>query len=373
MLELVPDSSGRIDWARIEALQLVGAMRGCPQDPRYHAEGDVWTHTRMVVQALITSSQWRTGELARPESVFLACLLHDVGKPECTRVEEDGSISSRGHSGLGETICRRSLWKAGVPFELREQVCMLVRFHQLPFNILRSRDVERDILRAGLLCRLDDLCAVATFDNRGRQSDSQAETAAAIELFRDMTRDEYGCYDCPPRFASDHSRFMYFHGNYHRSAIVHDECRFEVIMLSGFPGAGKDTWIRRHRPDWPVISLDEIRRRMGVKPSGSQMAVAHAAKDDSRVLMRQGQSFVFNATNLSKRRRTEWIGHFRQYGARIHIVYIEPPRDRLLAQNADRSLAVPQEVIEHLARDWQVPTLEECHTLAFETTAQGER
>ncbi|MBL7818393.1 MAG: hypothetical protein JNL70_25505 [Saprospiraceae bacterium] len=37
------------DWQAIEAFDWVEPMKKCPQDSIYHAEGDVWTHTRMVI------------------------------------------------------------------------------------------------------------------------------------------------------------------------------------------------------------------------------------------------------------------------------------------------------------------------------------
>src|SRR5262249_58363827 len=42
-----------VDWAALdEAYEWVRALRGCGQPPEHHGEGDVWTHTRMVCQAL---------------------------------------------------------------------------------------------------------------------------------------------------------------------------------------------------------------------------------------------------------------------------------------------------------------------------------
>ena len=58
--------------------------------------------------------------------------LHDVGKPSTTR-EENGKLTSRGHSSRGDHLVRAALWRAGVPFAIREQICALVRSHQVPF------------------------------------------------------------------------------------------------------------------------------------------------------------------------------------------------------------------------------------------------
>ena len=54
MLDLCPmPPEWRVDWKAIhKALPEVRALRGCPQNPRYHAEGDVWIHTRLVCEEL---------------------------------------------------------------------------------------------------------------------------------------------------------------------------------------------------------------------------------------------------------------------------------------------------------------------------------
>jgi hypothetical protein len=120
----------RIDWDRIErAYAWLDPLRGCSQEPEHHAEGDVWTHTRLACETLVATAAWR----ALPESeravLFAATLLHDIGKPAATRRESDGRNSSRGHSGRGEIMARRILWRLGAPFRLREQVAALVRHH----------------------------------------------------------------------------------------------------------------------------------------------------------------------------------------------------------------------------------------------------
>jgi len=50
------------------------ALRGCPQVPHYHPEGDVWEHTLLVLEALDKSDK------ASPALAW-AALLHDIGKP----------------------------------------------------------------------------------------------------------------------------------------------------------------------------------------------------------------------------------------------------------------------------------------------------
>jgi tRNA nucleotidyltransferase (CCA-adding enzyme) len=56
------------------------ALCGIPQNPRFHAEGDVWTHTMMVVDQ---AAQYRN-EVQNPFAFMLAAVVHDFGKAVCT-------------------------------------------------------------------------------------------------------------------------------------------------------------------------------------------------------------------------------------------------------------------------------------------------
>ena len=65
-----------------------------PQSPIYHAEGDVWTHTCMVADALISHPDWQSASRSDQEVLFIAAMLHDVAKCSTTQVDPDtGAIS----------------------------------------------------------------------------------------------------------------------------------------------------------------------------------------------------------------------------------------------------------------------------------------
>src|SRR3712207_3871066 len=84
----------RVVWGVIEReFPALRDAAGCPQDPVHHAEGDVLTHTRMVVEALAALPAWRALPREEREIVFTAALLHDIAKPACTRVE-GGRVTS---------------------------------------------------------------------------------------------------------------------------------------------------------------------------------------------------------------------------------------------------------------------------------------
>ena len=114
-----------------------------------------------------------------------------------------------------------------------------------------------------------------------------------------------------------------------------------------------------------MIGLDDIRRELDIEPTEAQGTVLNHARDLAREYLRQSRSFVWNATNLSRQVRGNWLGLFADYKARVRIVYLEVPEAVLLRQNKQRAHAVPAAVIERLLDRWEVPDLTEAHRVEY--------
>lgn len=103
----------------------VARMKGVQQPPEYHPEGDVWTHTLLML-----------GELRNaPLDLAWGCLLHDVGKP-ATQTFED-RIRFSGHEKVGAEMAQRILERLRYAKELVGRVVWLVEQH------MRFKDAER--------------------------------------------------------------------------------------------------------------------------------------------------------------------------------------------------------------------------------------
>jgi predicted kinase len=135
--------------------------------------------------------------------------------------------------------------------------------------------------------------------------------------------------------------------------------------MSGLPGSGKDTWLRRNRSALPVVALDAVREELELEATDNQGRVIQIAREKVRERLRCQSDFAFNATNLTRQMRRRWIDLFADYGARVEIVYLEPPLEVVLERNGERGRAVPESVVLRLLDRLEPPTLAEAHWLKF--------
>lgn len=348
------------DWQSLQQFSWVEALRDCPQDPVHHAEGNVWIHKGMVLEAMAADKRFAAAGDAERDILWAAAALHDVAKPETTEVLADGRVTAKGHSARGTLRARRILWELGMPFARREEVCGLIRYHQLPFYLIEREDAQRMAAAIALVARWELLAILAEADIRGRICQDLRRVLENIALFAEFCREEVR------EFPSPLARFEYFRREDRAmDYAAHDSTVVEVVVMSGLPGAGKDTWVARQLPDWPVISLDRLRAEMDVGPTDNQGAVVQAGKERAREFLRKRQRFVWNATNLSRQMRTQLIDLLAGYGARVRLVYVEAPPEVLFAQNRGRERVVPPAVIERLLSKWEVPDVSEAHEVTY--------
>jgi poly(A) polymerase len=115
-----------------QVLPEVAVMKGVEQPPQYHPEGDVWTHTLLMLDGLPVGSS---------ATLAWGILLHDVGKPPTFRpVSETGDrIRFDGHVDVGvrlaETICRRLRFSS----EDTAQIMALIANHMRFIDVRKMR------------------------------------------------------------------------------------------------------------------------------------------------------------------------------------------------------------------------------------------
>jgi len=360
-----------IAWA--ETQPWCRAMTDCAQDAGWHSEGDVWTHTKMVLGQLLELDEWSS--LAPHEQTVLTftALFHDVAKPLTTEVDpETGRVRSPKHSVKGEHVARAVLRDLACDLPTREEIARLVRYHGRPAFLLERDEPVHEVVRLSWLINNRLLYLFALADTRGRDTDSMTRPEENLHFWK-LTAEEAGCFEQPYPFATDHARFTFFRQSQPNLHYVpHEDFSCTVTMMAGLPGSGKDTWLSRNRAGLPIVSLDDIRGELDVEPTGNQGQVAQLARERCRELLRAGTSFAFNATNTMRQTRGRWLDLFADYRARIEIVYLEPPLENLLRQNRSRSTFVPEEAIRKLAGKCEPPTWVECHELVLNDGGTGD-
>ena len=180
------------DWLR--HFPELDALVGCPQDPEWHPEGDVWVHTGHVMDCFAAA---RLGDTWEDLVVGFACLCHDLGKP-ATTVHADGRWRSPGHEDAGLEPTRRFLGRLTGQHRLVDEVLPLVADHLKPDQLYQAGSSPAAVRRlARRVGRLDRLIRVADADRRGRPPAVVDDFPAARWLTDAATR--LDVIDKPPR------------------------------------------------------------------------------------------------------------------------------------------------------------------------------
>lgn len=353
----------------LEAFPPLQLAREVPQSPRYHGEGDVWTHTKMVVRSLLDHPEYAELPRDAQETVFLAALLHDVAKHRTTVIDPaTGEIKHPWHSQKGAIDARALLWDLAMPFAQWEAVCRLIGVHQVPFWLFEhSRGMPPEFLLRKLSWQVSIplLALLAEADIRGRICEDSQKVLDNIELFRELAKED-GCWSGPRAFADAHTRLSYFQGaNVHPDYALHQPPGAKVTLMCGLPASGKDTWVSAHRKGLPVVSFDDARAELGLRHGKNEGLVAHHALDKARALLREQAPFVWCSTNLSQTMRTKSLGLLLAYNAEVEIVYLEASRAELLRRNTQRDSSLSNKTLLAMLSKWEVPLPTEAHSVQY--------
>lgn len=164
-LIMVPDAKRNLMDNQAEVLRIIPEMEPCigfQQNSPYHIY-DVWGHIATAVN-----------EAADDYLVRMALLFHDIGKPQCYQVDENGIGHFHGHGHISAEITDTVLTRLGADPAFKEQVVTLVRFHDMRIDVC-SKAVSKLVGKIGeelfnkwLLVREADVLAQAPGYERQR-------------------------------------------------------------------------------------------------------------------------------------------------------------------------------------------------------------
>ena len=174
------------------------ALVGCPQEPEWHPEGDVWVHTLMVVDQART----RIDDVERPQqiAIMLGAVCHDLGKPPTTAFI-DGRIRSIDHEQAGVAPTTAVLDRLNIHtiggFDVRKQVLGVTAHHLKPgmFGMSKTPVSDGAFRRLAQKVDLEILARVAKSDCMGRGGGFDC---SSMDWFLQRAR-ELGVQNAPPK------------------------------------------------------------------------------------------------------------------------------------------------------------------------------
>ncbi len=110
-------------------------LQGCEQPPEFHPEGDVFVHTRIMLDMLPDDAS---------ETLVWAVLLHDIAKPATQTFDDDGRIRFNGHDKAGAEMAEKILRRLKSPNALIDSVAEMVSQHM---NFMNVTKMKRSTLR----------------------------------------------------------------------------------------------------------------------------------------------------------------------------------------------------------------------------------
>lgn len=323
--------NGFYKWKTIVNTEEFIRMRGCEQNPYWHAEGDVWEHTKKVCDAAITVVKnfaemyhMRDGD---KEEFLAAALFHDIGKPNTTTIGKDGKIHSYGHEFEGERLTRAILWDEDV--KRRERVCALIKWHMQILEVLNHKNhLERIVEISREVGNFDVLIALKVCDLRG----SETEDPCRIDNYKILTAlSKMSSVICN----NGYDKYLPLYNQI--PSYTHSTTR-DVFVMIGLPGAGKSTYIEEIvKKDgikkYDVISRDLVRIKLGqCKPDEKYLgtpeeeeAVTEEFNRELMAAIKKGSTIFIDNMNTRRKYRDNYKNLLKGYKIKWVYVYVQAP------------------------------------------------
>lgn len=372
-------------------LPLLDRLPDTPQDPEWHAEGDVAVHTDLVLRAAYDLAD-RDG-LAGEErlTLGLAAALHDIGKALTTRRAPDDSgrerIISPRHADRGRSYLAYRILELDLPYGVVWNVLALVGHHH-DLGRVAQQGTEAAFRRLARQVNLRALHRLESADVAGRVMAGPDRFPEQLELFELYAR-EYGVWDGEDPYAgwrdaigealSDQPEALiqlttargieaYEAGLIHtpEEAVARSYAARggfpKLTVMCGPSGSGKTVWLA-HQPPQAVVSLDDLRAQLAGKRSAQELngQVLQAAQEALRVQLRARAPVAWDATGTRAAFRAKPLGLGEDYGALTTLVVFHLPPSVLARQNAARLEAVPAQVLATQLEAAEFPYLTEAH------------
>jgi predicted kinase len=320
----------------------------------YHLEDDVWAHTCMVYHGL-TDHLLRKYTESEKEILFLAALVHDIGKIYTRTVLPTGRVTFKGHDRISaveayEVLKDYPFIKPSLAEESIITIMLLVQVHTLYYQLKKPIDIYEYLNYDG---RLFDLFKVlAHVDHFGQMRAPDAKYDA-----KQLT---WGT-EFPQPSSTPFNK--------------------QLILMCGPPGSGKDTLIKNdQRYGNCVSSFDEIRWNLYEEHYGKVernaetynkvFEFAKEKNNDLLNIMRKEIKSLFDSsdvvyisnTNLTRKSRRKFVGIARDLKVEIHAIFVWASLQELIERDlgrGDNDKTVGEAVIRQMRHHTDMPVMGE--------------
>lgn len=331
-------------------------LETCPQDKNWHREGNVLVHTNMALAKARELALTYIPNLEHQQILYLATLLHDVGKPQTTFTStKSGRLVAYNHEGVGVSIAKDFLWKyfSHIHRTQREEILKLVEFHGHPKRMVKGESSDKRFFQLSCEVNTELVYYLEVADFNGREGVSSRESLEYLEKFKKKCQqlDIWGKSYCS---TSSLAQWRDLFGGIKKNIQAGNH---ELVFTIGAPASGKTTYLKKYYPQYEFISMDEERLRVcGTMADMSRNEeVYNTCFQELSKKLRGDKSCVWDATSLTRKWRRRMIQLARNTGAKITIIYFDLPLKILYERNKSRKRQVPENVIEGFYRKVQLP------------------
>lgn len=158
-----------------QLLPEIDSLSGIEQNKEFHAEGDVWEHTLLVVD----EASKLKNKSSDPLLFMYASLLHDIGKIYVTKQASDGRIMSHNHDIVGSERFEETLRKMETSNKMNKQISYLIKNHMKAHRLLEMKQYKvKKLMVEG---NIKDLLLLNLADEKGRISEKYSSDNANKE------------------------------------------------------------------------------------------------------------------------------------------------------------------------------------------------
>jgi tRNA nucleotidyltransferase (CCA-adding enzyme) len=187
-----------------EILRQIGVMKyfpelqniiNIPQSHIHHPEGDVWTHTMMVVDEMV---KLRCEEDKFDLKMMFAALCHDFGKATHTQIEDD-KIRAIGHEKAGIELAKDFLYRLTNEHDFIKSILPLVEYHLVPSMYFKNHARDKKIRHLSTKVNISELLILARADFFGRTTQEAMSGIYEAGDWMGKKAKELGVYNSPPK------------------------------------------------------------------------------------------------------------------------------------------------------------------------------